>query len=135
MIVTITDLEARLIYTIYFNDMENVLITIVNAIGDAYGVEADDGQKVYELILKAFNEKKKVLLSFQNIEILTTAFLNTAIGQLYKDFQDDYIRENLQVSELSESGIVALKRVVDTAKLYYKDPEALRRSIEEITEQ
>lgn len=115
--------------------MENVLITIVNAIGDVYGVEADDGQKVYELILKAFNEKKKVLLSFQNIEILTTAFLNTAIGQLYKDFQDDYIRENLQVSEISESGIVALKRVVDTAKLYYKDPEALRRSIEEITEQ
>lgn len=114
--------------------MENVTINIVNTIGDVYGVETEDGQKVFELIIKAFGDKKRVTLSFQNIEILTTAFLNTAVGQLYKDFGDDFIRENLKVSDISESGKVALKRVVETAKLYYKDPEALRRSIDEITE-
>lgn len=112
--------------------MENTLINIVNTIGDVYGVEAEDGQKVFELIHKAFAEKKKVTLSFQNIQMLTTAFLNTAVGQLYKDFQEDFIRENLKVTEISESGKVALKRVVDTAKLYYKDPDALKRSIDEI---
>ncbi len=113
--------------------MENITIKIVNTIGDVYGVEAEDGQKVFELIAKAFQDKKKVTLSFQNIEMLTTAFLNTAVGQLYKDLQEDYIRENLRVADISESGKVALKRVVDTAKLYYKDPEALKRSIDAIT--
>lgn len=115
--------------------MENITINIVNTIGDVYGVEAEDGQKVFELIVRAFNDKKKVVLSFQNIEMLTTAFLNTAVGQLYKDHTEDFIKESLKVSDISESGKVALKRVVDTAKLYYKDPEALKRSIDEISEE
>lgn len=119
---------------IYFENMENITISIVNTIGDVYGVEAEDGQKVFELIVRAFKDNKKVLLTFQNIEMLTTAFLNTAIGQLYKDFSEEHIREKLKVSEISDSGKVALKRVVETAKLYYKDPEALQRSIDEIIE-
>lgn len=112
--------------------MDKITINVVNVIGDVYGVEAGDGQKVYELIAKAFKEKKKVILSFQNVEMLTTAFLNTAVGQLYKDFSESDIKDNLSVSEISNSGKVALKRVVDTAKLYYKDPEAMQRSINEI---
>lgn len=113
--------------------MEKITISIVNAIGDVHGVDAEDGQKVFDLLVKAFADKKKVTLSFQNIEILTTAFLNTAVGQLYRDFSEDFIRENLKVSDISDSGKVALKRVVTTAKLYFKDPDALRRSIEQIS--
>lgn len=114
--------------------MESITINIKNEIGDAYGVEADDGQKIFEHIFKAFKDKKMVVLSFLNIEMLTTAFLNTAVGQLYKDFSEEFIKENLKVSDISESGKVALKRVVDTAKLFYKDPDALKRSIDEISE-
>jgi hypothetical protein len=114
--------------------MEQFTLSIVNTIGDMFGVEAEDGEKVYQLIKKAFGENKKVVLSFQNIEMLTTAFLNTAVGQLYKDFSEAFIREHLQVAEISDSGKVALKRVVDTAKLYYKDPEALKRSIDDFLE-
>lgn len=114
--------------------MENTTINIVNTIGDIYGVEAEEGQKVFKLIVRAFEDKKKVILSFQNIEMLTTAFLNTAVGQLYKDFSEEYIRENLKVSDITAAGAIALKRVVETAKLYFKDPEALKRSIDEITE-
>lgn len=112
--------------------MESITINIKNVIGDAYGVEAEDGQKVFELIEKAFNDKKMVVLSFLNIEMLTTAFLNTAVGQLYKDHPEDFIKKNLSVIDISESGKVSLKRVVDTAKLYYKDPDGLERSIDEI---
>ncbi len=114
--------------------MEPSTINIVNIIGDVYGVEAEDGQKVFELIVRAFSENRKVVLSFQNIEMLTTAFLNTAVGQLYKDFSEDYIKENLRVSDISESGKVSLKRVVDTAKLFYKNPDAMQQSINDILE-
>ena len=114
---------------------KNVTINIVNTIGDVYGVEAEDGQKVFLRIVEAFKDGKKVTLSFQNIKILTTAFLNTTVGQLYKDHTEEFIRENLNVSDISESGKVSLKRVVDTAKLFYKDPEALKRSIEEMSEE
>jgi hypothetical protein len=110
--------------------MDNLTINIVNTIGDVYGVEAEDGQKVYELIKKAFETNHKVVLSFLNVEMLTTAFLNNAVGQLYKDYSEEFIKDGLQVADISDSGKVALKRVVDTAKIFYKDPEALQRSID-----
>jgi len=112
--------------------MENSTINIVNTVGDSFCVEAEDGQKVFEMIKKALAENRKVTLSFLNVEMLTTAFLNTAVGQLYRDFPEDEIRENLKVENISQSGLVSLKRVVDTAKLYYKDPEAMQRSINDI---
>ncbi len=114
--------------------MENVVLNVFNVVGSPFSVEAEDGQKVFELIHKAFKEKKKVVLSFLNIEILTTAFLNTAVGQLYKDFSESEIKENLEVKDITNPGAVALKRVVDTAKLYYKDPGAMERSINELME-
>lgn len=112
--------------------MESTTINIFNVVGDAFCVEADDGQKVFELIKRAFSENRKVLLSFLNIEMLTTAFLNTAIGQLYGNYSEEFIRENLTVENVSQSGLVSIKRVVDTAKLYYKDPDAMQRSIDDI---
>jgi hypothetical protein len=113
--------------------MENITINVSNTIGDVFGVEAEDGQKVFEFIVKAFKNEKQVILNFQNIEILTTAFLNTAVGQLYNNYSDEFIKTHLKVSDISDSGKVALKRVVDTAKLFYKDPEALKRSIDAMT--
>jgi predicted DNA-binding protein with PD1-like motif len=119
--------------------MENLQTTInvANVIGDVYGVEADEGQKVYELIKKALADNRKVTLSFLNIEMLTTAFLNTAIGQLYKDYSEKKIKESLCVEHISGSGKVILKRVVDTARLFYNDPEKyqkMQKSIDEILE-
>lgn len=114
--------------------MDTTTLQILNIIGDEFAVESDDGQKVFDLIARAFDHHEKVRLSFQNIEIVTTAFLNAAVGQLYKNYSEAFIKENLIPIEISKSAKVALKRVVDTAKIYYRDPEALQRSINEILE-
>ena len=121
---------------IYFETiMDTITINITNVIGDTYAVEANDGEKVFELVSKALDDKRKISVSFQNIEMITTAFLNTAFGKLYKDYSEDHIRHYLSVTNISPSGTVALKRVIDTAKLYYKDPDAMQRSIDEIMEE
>lgn len=112
--------------------MEANTINIINVVGDSYCTEAEDGEKVFTLISKAITDDKKVILSFLNVEMLTTAFLNTAIGQLYRDFTEEKIKKNLSVKDMTQNGLNALKRVVETAKLYYKDPEAMQRSINDI---
>jgi len=120
---------------------KTVNIEVANIIGDVYAIEAAEGQKVFSMIKKAFEENKKVALSFLNIKIQTTAFLNTAIGELYSNnngFSEEFIRENLKIENLNESGIVILKRVVETAKLRYNDPDfykKMQQSAEEILEQ
>ncbi len=112
--------------------MEILTISVFNAVGNSFCVEADDGQIVYELIKKALQENRKVKVSFQNVEMLTSAFLNTAIGQLYKDFSEVEIKNNLSVDNMSKEDASLLKRVVGTAKLYYKNPEEMEKSITEI---
>jgi len=112
--------------------MEKISIKVYSIIGSAYCVEAEDGEKVYSLIKKALDEKRAVELSFLNIEILTTAFLNSAVGKLYNDYSAEFLKDNMSVVDITRSGAIALKRVIDTAKLYFKDPEAMQKRINDI---
>lgn len=112
--------------------METSKISIFAVIGDTLAVEADEGQKVYNQIKKALGNGNNVILSFLNVEIVTTAFLNTAVGQLLKDHTEEEIKQRMSVEDMSEPGKASLYRVIETAKLFYKDPEALKRSIDEI---
>jgi hypothetical protein len=45
------------------------------------------------------------------------------------------IKTGILIEGLSLSGAVILKRVVETAKLYYRDPEALKQSVNYILEE
>jgi len=107
-------------------------INVFNIIGDKTAMEADHGQKIFELIDEALKEDLNIEISFQNIELITTAFLNTAIGQLYRDNNETFIREHLSISNITNSGAIRLKRVVETAKLFYSNPQALEQSINDI---
>ncbi len=114
--------------------MEEVTIRIYNVIGGGLCADTTDGEKVYALVNKALQEMKKVVLSFQNVELVTTAFLNVAIGQLYKDYDETFIEKTLITVDIDEIDRSRIKDVKDTAILYYEDPERLQRSIDEILE-
>ena len=64
-----------------------------------------------------------VRLSFEGVEDLTTAFLNSAIGQLYADHSEEELRRVLLPPEGSPEHLTRLKRVVDRAKEFFRDPE------------
>ena len=112
-----------------------VKINIFSIVGSNFCVEAEDGEKVYELLRKALAEMKMVEISFLNVELLTTAFLNSAVGKLYGIFSEELLKKSLSVKEITPSGAVSLKRVVETTKAFYKNPEALQESINKILEE
>lgn len=119
---------------IYFKgiEMNELRIDIFNIVGQKDCTLPEDGDKVFNSLKRALEENKKIVISFQNVEKLTTAFLNNAIGKLYKDFGEDKIKQNLSVENITESGKVRLKRVVTNAKNYFKNPDKMRESIKEI---
>lgn len=55
-----------------------------------------------------------------------------AIGQLYGEFSEEQIREYLSVTEMDNDDLGLLKRVVDTAKRYFKDPQRFNAARNEI---
>lgn len=112
--------------------MEAIKIIVYNVVGNSFCVEADDGQLIYDLLDKAFKENRITQLDFQNVEMITSAFLNTAVGQLYRDYAASFIKEHLSVVNMLPEDMSLLKRTVDTAKLFYSDPDRLQKSIDEI---
>ncbi len=112
----------------------SVSISVYEVVGSHLSVASNDGQKVYNRLVTALKEDTGVVLSFRNVSTLTSAFLNAAIGQLYGKFQEETIRDLLQVEDMDSDDLELLKRVVDTAKLYFKDPQRFDREVGNILE-
>ena len=110
---------------------EEIKISIFEIVGSSLCVASGDGQKVFERLYTAFEADKNVVLSFHNITTLTSAFLNAAIGQLYGKFEEDEIRSLLKVEDAEQDDLALLKRVVDNAKLYFKNKDRYNRAFRE----
>ncbi len=110
----------------------SITIRVFEVVGSASCVAASDGQKVHDQISDALRSGRQVVISFMNVDSLTSAFLNPAIGQLYGEFDEETIRARLSVADMDADDRALLKRVVDTAKRYFKDPsrfEAARQVV------
>jgi hypothetical protein len=112
---------------------KSVVINVFEVVGSTLCVASDDGQKVHDQIAAALQAGQNVILSFANITDLTSAFLNAAVGQLYADFSEQKIRAGVSVCDMKADDVVLLKRVVDTAKQYFKDPKRFQKVIGEVT--
>lgn len=108
---------------------KEITISIFEVVGSPLCVASDDGQKVYERLAAAIREGRSVTLSFHNISTLTSAFLNAAIGQLYGAFSEEQIRALLKVEDIQADDLALLKRVVETAKSYFRDPQKFDQAI------
>ena len=107
-------------------------LSVFEIVGSPLCVASDDGQKVHDRIATALKEGHKVSLSFLNVKSITSAFLNAAIGQLYGEYADDAIRAGLQVADMAQDDLALLKRVVETAKAYFKDRKGFDRAFSEV---
>ncbi len=112
----------------------NLEVSIFEIVGSPLCVASGDGQKVYDRLAAALKEGRRVIVSFYNVTTLTSAFLNAAIGQLYGTFSEEQIRTLLKVQDMQADDLALLKRVVDTAKLYFKDPQTFKRVLRETME-
>lgn len=106
-------------------------LSVYEIVGSPHCVASSDGQRVYDRLAIALTEGRRVTLSFHNITALTSAFLNAAIGQLYGKFSEEQIRSLLNVQDMQADDLALLKRVVETAKLYFKDPQKFDQAVQE----
>jgi len=100
-----------------------VIVRIFDIVGGPLCVSAEDGQRVHDKIVPLLRDGRKVVLSFEQVETLISAFLNAAVGQLYGELSEDRIRDLLDVRDMDEEDKAVLKRVVENAKAYFKAPK------------
>jgi len=101
-------------------------IRVSEVVGSKICVAAEDGHTLHNVIADRIQAKQDVQLSFAGVERLTTAFLNAAIGQLYGEFSEEQIRQHMQVIDATTAQLSLLKKVVDGAKRFFRDPKQYR---------
>lgn len=111
-----------------------ISIAVFEVVGSPLCVASGDGQKVYHRLAVILEEDRRAALSFRNVTTLTAAFLNAAIGQLYGTFSEEQIHSMLTVEDMEPDDLALLKRVVDTAKMYFKDPQRFDQVVRETLE-
>ncbi|MDD2248024.1 MAG: STAS-like domain-containing protein [Proteiniphilum sp.] len=113
---------------------DNIIINVRTVINSPFCIDSADGQKIYELLHKALSEQKHVTLSFKGIILIITAFLNTAVGQLFKDFTEEQIDNYLSKTELKEQFEPVWEKVMKGAPIFYAHQEEIENDIKEILE-
>ena len=108
-----------------------IQINIADLIGKPRGISAADGEMVFKEIYPFVKEGSPVTLSFTGIRMVITAFLNAAIGKLYRDIPFDEVDRLLEVTDLADAFQPALEHSKTWSKTFYADPERLERAIKE----
>jgi len=110
---------------------EPITVRVHDIAGGPLCVSAEDGQRLHDKIAPLLKEGTPVVLSFEQVETMISAFLNAAVGQLYGEFPEDRIRELLNVTDMAQDDLEVLKRVVDNAKAYFSNPKAYEEAWKE----
>lgn len=93
-----------------------------------FAVTTDDGDSVFKILDIHFENGEKTILDFSGIYILTTAFLNAAIGQLYSKYTSEDISAYLKLENVNDSDKILFKTVIQRAKEYFANKEGFEKN-------
>ena len=124
-----TPIRKREVYDYMSETTNEIHLLLKDILQHDKAITYEDGEKVYALSSQAFIEKKKVMLDFQGITIVIPAFLHASVGELYKDFDGDFLNNHLILKNIEGTNKVLLDMVIKYTKQYIADPEAFERAI------
>lgn len=109
-------------------EKEVIQLLVAELIKNDTAVSTDDGDLVFQYIKSNFIKENLVILDFEKIHLLTTAFLNAAIGQLYSEYNSDYLNKNLKLANVAEDDKILFKKVIERAKEYFENKKGFEDS-------
>lgn len=111
--------------------MDSIIVKVNDHITLNKGLTPDEGEIIFSILSDEFLKGNKVVLDFSGVEILTTAFLNVAIGNLYRDYTSAQLKELLSFNEdLPDSIALKIKQVTTAAKKFYLDEDEFNNIID-----
>lgn len=111
--------------------MESLTIKISDEIRSTSAISLDDGSEIFEKINLAFQNNVIVILDFSKINVLTSTFLNAAIGQLYGTYDSEYLNNSLKIESITKKDSELLLKVINRAKEYFKDKKGMDKTIDD----
>ncbi len=88
-------------------------VKIKEILGSDSALTPSSGELVYNILENEISSKKSISLDFNGIEIITSAFLNSAIGRLYSKYSSEDLNSLLSIVNISNDDLQLLKKVID----------------------
>ncbi len=101
-------------------------IVVRDVIGTNLAVSTDNGLKVFHEIDNLLKTEEKIDLDFEGITVVITAFLNAAIGSLYKDgvYSGEFLNNHLKLRNVDSNDLSLFKDVIQRAKEYFSNKDS-----------
>ena len=106
-------------------------ISVMEQVKGKAAVATEDGDSLFKVVSDLMDRDVCVTLDFAQIEMMTSTFLNAAIGQLYGKYKSPFLQAHLDVASLSVEDTELLKRVIERAKQYFKDRGSIEKPMKE----
>ena len=124
-----TPIRKREVYDYTPKTTDEIYLLLKDILQHDTAITYEDGEKVYALIFQVLTEEKKVILDFQGITLVIPAFLHAAIGELYKDFDSDFLNSHLTFINIEETNKALLDMTMELAQEYFSNLEVFERAI------
>lgn len=99
-----------------------MVVFVKNYIDGDTAVSYEDGKKCYKDVIEALNKGENVVLNFEGIEYVITAFLNPIIGDLILE-KGLEVMKNIEIIQANKKTIDKIKLVKEGALLKREDME------------
>lgn len=99
--------------------MEKIL---VYELFGSLAISDDDGEILHTEIEKALSSSSKVVVDFNNVDVVLTQFLNASIATLYERHDSEELKEKLAITGLKSTD--SLRKVIARAKSFYADEKS-----------
>jgi len=111
---------------------EKIIIRIYDEVGGDAAISVNDGEAIFKKINAAISNGLIVMLDFQNINLIITAFLNACIGQLYSKYTSEQLNQYLKLENVKPEDNHLFIKVIKRAKEYFENPEGFDKSVNEV---
>lgn len=107
-------------------DTNATVVRVLEAIGTPLAVSSRDGALLHEVLRQHLAEGRSVVLDFDGVRNITTAFLNASVGRLYGEFDPGVLRSCLRATNLRPGQGPLLAQVITRAQAFFSnDPSAV----------
>lgn len=108
---------------------KKIEINIKEKLGRSTAISTDQGDIIFKFISAIIDKKGFIILNFIGIDLLTSSFLNAAIGQLYGKYTSEELQKVLTVENLDADDKALFVEVITRAKAYFAAPEKFEENV------
>lgn len=108
-----------------------MILNIKQILGSDSAITPTSGELIFNVLEKVIDQKGTVQLDFSGIEIITSAFLNSAVGRLYSKYSSEELNTVLYITNISNDDLQLLKKVIERAKDYFSDQRSFNERMDQ----